>query len=225
MRRPRALFLDLDNTLVDRQAALRSYLRDWLELHVPGADPQALIDEAAHVDDWGYTEREDFHRWWCARVAAHGLRVSPQEFWEDFRAHLADHVRPIPGLSEVLEDLARRHELVLVSNGGGPNQRAKLAAARLTERFDPERVLISGELGAWKPSPAIFEQALARVGLPPQECVMIGDDLMRDIAGAQPLGLRTCWVHHGRTLPAGAPARPELAVAHALDLAQAEWLR
>ena len=42
----------------------------------------------------------------------------------------------------------------------------------------------SGEVGARKPAPAIFENALAQLGLDPLEAVFVGDRLVDDIAGA-----------------------------------------
>lgn len=45
-----------------------------------------------------------------------------------------------------------------------------------------------------KPMPHIFRAALARLGVPPEEAVMVGDSLRSDIVGAQAVGLRTIWL-------------------------------
>ncbi|HSB79707.1 MAG TPA: HAD-IIA family hydrolase [Candidatus Methylomirabilis sp.] len=45
-----------------------------------------------------------------------------------------------------------------------------------------------------KPMPHIFRAALTRLGVRPQDAVMIGDSLVSDIQGAQGVGLRTIWL-------------------------------
>ena len=45
-----------------------------------------------------------------------------------------------------------------------------------------------------KPRPHIFRAALARLGVSPEEAVMIGDSLTSDVRGAQTVGLRTIWL-------------------------------
>ncbi len=48
-----------------------------------------------------------------------------------------------------------------------------------------------------KPDPAIYEAALQRLGLPPERVLAVGDALRTDIAGAEGVGLPTCWVLGG----------------------------
>ena len=52
-----------------------------------------------------------------------------------------------------------------------------------------------------KPSKEFFLQAAARMGLPPEELLMIGDDLRVDVLGAQRAGLRSALVRTGKFRP------------------------
>jgi HAD superfamily hydrolase (TIGR01458 family) len=61
-----------------------------------------------------------------------------------------------------------------------------------------------------KPSAAFFGELVASTGLPPRDCVMIGDDVEADVAGAMACGLRGVLVRTGKfrtadeaRLPAG----------------------
>ncbi len=61
--------------------------------------------------------------------------------------------------------------------------------------------------GQWKPSPYGFRQALDYMSLPPNQVVMIGDQLLTDIRGANRCGIKTILVnplsqreHWGTTL-------------------------
>jgi HAD superfamily hydrolase (TIGR01450 family) len=61
-----------------------------------------------------------------------------------------------------------------------------------------------------KPQPHLFRAAVARLGVRPEDAVMVGDSLLADIQGAQRFGLRTIWL-----APPGAEAdvvRPDLTI-------------
>ena len=49
----------------------------------------------------------------------------------------------------------------------------------------------SEEAGYEKPQPAIFNLALNKLGMQPEEVIMIGDSLSKDVEGAKALGIRT----------------------------------
>jgi putative hydrolase of the HAD superfamily len=64
----------------------------------------------------------------------------------------------------------------------------KLEALQL-ERY-MSCALAAGELGLWKPDPAIFHKALDLLGLKPEEVFYIGDNYYTDILGAKSAGIR-----------------------------------
>jgi HAD superfamily hydrolase (TIGR01458 family) len=49
-----------------------------------------------------------------------------------------------------------------------------------------------------KPSPTIFALALKELGIPTNECAMIGDDLYNDVGGAQLAGLKGILIRTGK---------------------------
>jgi putative hydrolase of the HAD superfamily len=110
--------------------------------------------------------------------------------WRDARmAALA----PYPETREVLQRLARRMRIGLVTNGAARLQRAKLARVGIENRFDA--IVDSETVGIGKPSPEMFAVALARLGLQRDEVAMVGNDISRDVAGARAAGIRPVWVH------------------------------
>uniref|UniRef100_A0A8B9DC96 Phospholysine phosphohistidine inorganic pyrophosphate phosphatase n=1 Tax=Anser cygnoides TaxID=8845 RepID=A0A8B9DC96_ANSCY len=52
-----------------------------------------------------------------------------------------------------------------------------------------------------KPAKAFFESALAEMGVPPQQAIMIGDDIVNDVGGAQQCGMRAVQVRTGKYRP------------------------
>lgn len=63
-----------------------------------------------------------------------------------------------------------------------------------------------------KPMPHIFRAALTRLGVRPQDAVMIGDSLVSDIQGAQGVGLRTIWLAPEGAAPG--ELHPDLTIHH-----------
>jgi putative hydrolase of the HAD superfamily len=67
-----------------------------------------------------------------------------------------------------------------------------------------DAVVISAELGAAKPDPAIFRAALDRLGATATEAIHVGDSVEHDIAGARAAGLEAVLVaRNGAEAPAG----------------------
>jgi HAD superfamily hydrolase (TIGR01549 family) len=56
-----------------------------------------------------------------------------------------------------------------------------------------------------KPNPAFFAELLGRIGWPRQATVMVGDNPINDIQGAQSMGIPAFWVANGQAYPDGLP--------------------
>ncbi len=91
----------------------------------------------------------------------------------------------------VLAKLAERFTIGVVSNFYG-NLQAVLDEAGLAPFVTA--AIDSSRAGAFKPDPAIYQVALARLDADPHETAMIGDSLGKDCAPARLLGLRTVWL-------------------------------
>ena len=90
-----------------------------------------------------------------------------------------------------------------MSNGPGPHQRHKVEVLGLSDYFEPEAIIISGEVGHAKPVVDIYRVAEERFGAAPSDCMMIGDAYDIDIRGALRAGWQTLWIdRRGETNPA-----------------------
>ena len=90
----------------------------------------------------------------------------------------------------LLTRLAARFRLGVISNSYG-NMPALLAEAALAPF---EIVLDSAVVGVAKPDPALYEIALARLGLAPTAVLHVGDSWERDVVPAHAVGMRTAWL-------------------------------
>lgn len=91
----------------------------------------------------------------------------------------------------VLETLARRYPMVLVSNFYG-NVNAVIADMGIAPLF--KAVVESAVVGVRKPDPQIFRLGCEALGLPPREVLVVGDSLRKDILPAESIGCATAWI-------------------------------
>ncbi len=109
----------------------------------------------------------------------------------------------VPGMDTVLRDLhARGVPLGLVADTHRQNPANVLGQHGLYELFSV--FAISDELGCEKPDPRIFCFALDQLGLAPEDygrVVMVGNNLRRDVRGANALGLVSVWFYWNDRYP------------------------
>lgn len=216
----RAVFLDVDDTLVDFDRAARASLGATL-----GAD--------ADYELWRTLDH--YRRYESGELDFQTMRDLRMA---DFLAMVGrdDDVPSAPGLEarrfdglaqhyalydDVLPclDMLRARGLLLglITNNIASHQRHKIASVGLAELFDA--VVISGEVGVAKPDPAIFEHACNVLGVGAHEAMHVGDNLVADARGARDAGLLGVWLDR-RGAHRGAHRDLELGVTVVSGLAQ-----
>ncbi len=91
----------------------------------------------------------------------------------------------------VLEYLYKKYPMVLVSNFYG-NVETVLSDFDLSRYF--QKVIESAVVGVRKPDPAIFGLGVEALGLKPEEVLVVGDSLTKDILPSESLGCQTAWL-------------------------------
>jgi putative hydrolase of the HAD superfamily len=196
------LLLDLDNTLVDRDAAFHDTVAAFLAEHgLPETDVGWLMS----VDASGYTPRETVAQAMLDRygaVVGDGVTIRRLlEHGARDRVVLPDATRDALG-----KGVADGWRCAIVTNGGSAQQEAKIRNAGLDGLV--HGWVISEAVGHRKPEPEIFRLAADAAGAPLDGGWVIGDSPQADIAGAHGLGLRSVWVSGGRPWPRDIPFRP-----------------
>ena len=68
----------------------------------------------------------------------------------------------------------------------------------------PSGVFTSEDARSYKPRKELFEMALSKTGLKPDEVIHIGDSVSSDVKGASALGIKTLWLNRfGKEIPGG----------------------
>ena len=92
-----------------------------------------------------------------------------------------------PYVHETLGYLKTRYGLHIITNGFSEVQRLKMNSANLLDYFT--HIFISEEIGHKKPEPDIFHHAVQTCNSTVEKCLMIGDNMETDLAGAAGVGM------------------------------------
>ena len=207
-----AVLFDLDDTLTDRARSLWAYGERFAVDFASAlrlSDPTALAPVFLEADGGGYRPKEEVAARLCANLPwVNSAAVPPPvDLITHWRRIFPTCARPAAGLAETLAALdAGGVPWGIVTNGGGPTQRAKLEALGLVRR--PRAVAISEEVGLRKPDPRIFALALEMLGLSAPGVWFVGDHPTNDVLGATSAGLAAVWLVGRHPWPDGAPTPP-----------------
>jgi FMN phosphatase YigB (HAD superfamily) len=197
-----ALF-DLDNTLVDRQAAFLEWAHEFADEHSLGDAASATLEV---LDMDGLRPRTEFF----GSVRRAFPITTPVD--DLVSRYFVDYPRHFSVADETVDALRRLRaagwKIGVVTNGQ-PSQRLKLDVTGLGAEVDA--VCVSAEVGSEKPDKAIFEEAARRCGVPLAGW-MVGDSAGADIAGGHGCGLMTIWMSRGRHWSSSGPT-PDAIVA------------
>lgn len=110
-----------------------------------------------------------------------------------FRRWSTDYLRLYPGAAELLSMLrAQGRGVWLLSNAQSIFTRQELDRLEIARLFDG--IYLSSDYGCKKPDPRFFRILLQEQGIDPKTAVMVGNDGVCDISGAQAVGLSTLYI-------------------------------
>jgi putative hydrolase of the HAD superfamily len=192
-----AIVFDFDGTLVD---FVDSDIKSLKHLHSV-AEAKVSFEEFLET---AVDEIMEFHRLVDQRLIdpllMHRFRLE-KTFkrhgmqWDDsaleiYKAELFRTCVPFDGVVEVLVQLRERFKLGLITNAyDGVEQRKRIAFSGLHKYFD--EILISGDIGVYKPDPKVFHTLLNRIDVVPENAIYIGDSIKYDVAGANSAGMKS----------------------------------
>ena len=188
------------SALVDAYEKVNRLLAATVESEVPAA--QVLIEKVSRaVDDEiqrdyaaGRPEEVEIAAIYDAALRGVGLKLEPdliERVMELEQEGWLNSVHVGPDVMATLDALRGRGlRLGLVSNAAYLPRLMKrqLAALGLASYFDA--VTFSSEVGVRKPHPAIYADALSKLGAEPSRTLFVGDRVREDVQGPKELGMR-----------------------------------
>ena len=206
----KAVFLDIDNTLLDFDAFVKAAMRDGFCRFGLGEYREDMFPTFLRINTeiWREIEQgrlrfeEMLKIRWNRIFAALGICFDGVVFEDYFRDYLFDCAIPVEGAMELLACLKDKYILCAASNGPYEQQLNRLSRGGMLDCF--AHVFISEQIGASKPSPKFFDHCLSELnGISPDEILMIGDSLSSDMAGAIGMGMKTCYFDKNRSANTG----------------------
>ena len=195
----KAVFLDIDNTLLD------FHLNAYYAL-VDAFDECGLKFEKENFDTFLKINNELWENIEKKVITSAELKVirfqlvlkalnltgDSAKIEELFRKKLYENAYAIDGAMDILKYLGGKYRVFAASNAIENQQIARLKKANMYDLF--EKLFISEGIGHDKPSKEFFDFCFDSVGdIKPNEAVMIGDSLTADIKGGKDYGLTTVW--------------------------------
>lgn len=128
----------------------------------------------------------------CCGISGNELEHLALDLSHLFRAATRRRIFLYPTVKQGLDEIKKSYRTGIVSNAQEAFTFPELDLYKLRPYF--ETIVLSSQIGVKKPNAKIFQAALERLGISPQEAAFVGNDLFADILGAGKLGLKTIYV-------------------------------
>ena len=208
MKQYRDLIFDADYTLVnykqDEIAALKKlydeigYTYDDRVLERTHRFSEQAWEEAGLYEVHRADVQKRYHQLYWSHVdemfkmefALTGFEYSPQQAAKKLMENLTADGHFLDGAQQTVQELSRRgYRVCVATNGIIQMQKGRL---RPILPF-VYKLFISEAIGTIKPNAAFYQEMLRQLNATADECLMIGDSLYSDIAGANGIGMDSCW--------------------------------
>lgn len=201
----KALLFDLDDTLLDHQAAVSEALLEWHRWLLS----QDLVDWEDLPEfecQWHQITERAYQRFAMQQITfvqQRRLRVmqivnrplsdnEADELYQPYLHTYRANWRLFPDVKPMLLQTTN-YQKVVITNGADEVQKRKLQQLGIADYFD--HIITSESEGVAKPNPKIYQQVINRLGLEQAHCLMVGDDLERDYHAARAAGLHSLWLN------------------------------
>jgi putative hydrolase of the HAD superfamily len=223
----RAIYFDLDDTLCGYWDASKGGLRAAFEAHAPeGHTADGLLGHWAtafrefcpNLRQLGWYERylknSEAPRTELMRRALERASILDEDLAAKIsHTYMVERDRRLALFDdavELLDWLAARYPLGLITNGPADLQRMEIATLGIADRF--QAIFIEGEMGFGKPAPEVFRLAEEAFHVTGREILFVGNSYHHDIAPAIAAGWRTAWIRRPSDVPPsafGGTSKPE----------------
>lgn len=225
LKTPKVIVFDLDDTLCGYWQAAKEGLRKTFLVHdEPGqpvekmlqlwAEEFSVLSHEISEPLWyprycesGEATRKELMRRVLMRLGIHSPDLA-QAMSDTYYVERHAALDLFPESVEVLERLARKFRLAMITNGPADIQRQELEKLQLSRFFDP--ILIEGEMKMGKPHPGVMAKLEELTDAHGNEVLMVGNSYKHDIAPAIAAGWQTVWIRRDTDVaPSSKTGKPE----------------
>jgi HAD superfamily hydrolase (TIGR01509 family) len=199
---PKAILIDLDNTLYNYQQTHAKALHKTLHFLSTKTKRSAqewktnYASARENVNEFLYATASSHNRLLYFQQACESMGLSPflyaykaySLYWDTFISNIVLY----PEMKKFLHSI-KKQKVCLITDLTADIQFRKIQTLKLDQYID--YLVTSEEAGVEKPHPAIFELAIQKLKCPKSSVIMIGDDLQKDIFGAARLNIKSYWLN------------------------------
>lgn len=201
-QKPKFIYFDLDDTLLDHKSAERNALEDIREYFsfLADVDLGTLVDIYHRINSkqWKLYSEGSIDR---KKLQQNRFELTLRELDADPGRHAEvgnkymrcyrNHWRWVEGARSAFDQIRQTFEVGILTNGFSETQKAKFHRFNLYE--SAHHLVISEDVGHLKPHPKIFEHATSLTSYKPNEILYIGDSFNSDVKGGTGFGWNVAW--------------------------------
>ena len=195
MKAYKAILFDLDDTLLDRDKAVEKmflHLLDKCYGDIKLTTKNVMLQQFIEFDKSSYGQNDKskvLNAFFDEFPPKYRLPSnSIQDFWNE---HFPYCFSINQNTINIVNTIKTQVKVAIITNGSTQRQKAKITNTNLNNCFDT--IIISEEVGFSKPDKSIFELALNKLNVLPEDALFVGDDIEKDIAGCQNANIKGVW--------------------------------
>lgn len=195
----KAVIFDLDNTLIDflkfKRVSMEEAVDAMIDAGLDISKKKALRIIYGIYNEFTMEDSNIFQKFLEKvngsidyKILAYGINA--------YRKARFGVISPYPRTVSTLIKLKENGiKLAIVSDAPKIKAWLRLTSMRIDPLFDI--VVTYDDTGEYKPSRKPFVKAIEALNLKPEDCMMVGDSIERDIEGARNIGMKTCFAKYG----------------------------
>lgn len=190
----KAVFFDFDDTLGDREQyaydTFYTILKNCCDIDDP-IEFEAIMQDVMIWDEQGNIYKNHIKQ---MLLRKYHITLPYDDFTQYWTSVQWKSSVPFQDTIPTLETLSKKYKLGVITNGDSTGQRNKIRQAGLSEFFNEENMIVSGDYGYHKPDVRLFEKAMEKLQVKPEESVYIGDIFANDVLGAYRAHMTPIWI-------------------------------
>ena len=196
----KAVLFDLDNTLIDflkmKKSASRSAISAMIKAGLDVNKRVAWNTLISLFQEYGIENQQIFNEFLKKLTGKVDVRILAAGVVA-YRKSKELSLQPYPNVIPTLKKLKKRgYKLGIVTDAPKFQAWTRLYQLRLEKYFD--LVITFEDTGKKKPSQLPFKTAIRKLRMKPEEIMMVGDSIKRDVEGARKLGMKTVFAEYGK---------------------------
>ena len=196
MNASRAVLWDMDGTLIDSEDL------HWISWKNTLANEGIFITHRQFLSSFGQRNDSILPQWLGAGATPERMERIADAKEDLYRRRVRRNgISPLPGVADWLHRLHQEGWLQAIASAAPrANIDAVLEALSASHIF--QAIISAEDVHRGKPDPEVYLTAAARVGVPPERCIVV-EDAVAGIEGARRAGMRSIGVsRNGKHLPA-----------------------